>query len=243
VTNGLRDGSHDGPAYGEVLEEHRAYVQALDAAGLRVEVLPALPDFPDSLFVEDPAFVLSEAAIVLRPGAPSRLAEAAELQPELQQRFPRVEQVAEGAVDGGDILVLPDRILVGLSNRTDRSGAAAFARLMDMLGREVAVVETPAGVLHLKTGCALLDEETVLAIPALARSAMFEGFDVVVTPEGEEAAANALRLNDHLLISAAFERTADLLSARAFDIVALPTAGIRKIDAGLSCMSLRWRSA
>jgi dimethylargininase len=166
------------------------------------------------------------------------MGEAAEIAPVLKRLFPRVLRLDEGFADGGDILVLLDEILIGLSARTDRLGARRFCELAAALGRKARVVETPPGVLHLKTACALIDEETIIATPALA--GMFEGLEVIETPAGEEAAANLLRLNESILIGTDYPRTADLLSGRA-EIVPLPVAEIRKIDAGLSCMSLRWK--
>jgi dimethylargininase len=236
VVDGLRVGE-ESPTYEGVLAEFTAYAAALAAAGLAVERLDPLDAYPDSVFVEDPAFVLGEGAIVLKPGACSRMGEAAEIAPALARRFERVLTLDEGFADGGDILVLPDEILIGLSARTDRLGARRFVELARDLGRKARIVETPRGVLHLKTACALVDEGTVIATPALA--GLFEGLEVIETPPGEEKAANLLRLNEALLIGADYPRTAELLAGRA-EIVPLPVAEIRKIDAGLSCMSLRW---
>ena len=81
VVDGLRVGTHAGPGYDGVLAEFHAYVAALEDAGVEVETLAALDAFPDSVFVEDPAFVLPEGAIVLRPGAASRIGEAGEIAP------------------------------------------------------------------------------------------------------------------------------------------------------------------
>jgi len=242
VVEGLRAHQGEGPSYQGVLAEHRAYVAALEAAGLAVEVLPPLLGHPDAVFVEDPAFVLPEGAVLLRSGAPSRMDEAAALAPILRRRFETMLELDEGFADGGDILILPDEILIGLSARTDQRGAERFVELMAMLGREARIFATPAGTLHLKSACALLDEEAVVATPALAASGCFEGLEVVVTPEGEDAAANLLRVNDRVLIADGFPRTAALVAARGYAPVVLRAAEIAKVDAGLSCMSLRWLS-
>ena len=239
VVDGLRTGEA-APGYEEVLAEHLFYVTALQAAGLAVETLAPLDAYPDSMFVEDPAFVLPEAAIVLRPGACSRLGEADEIAPALRRRFERVLELDEGFADGGDILILPGEILIGLSARTDRLGAKRFCELARDLGREARIVETPPGVLHLKTACALVDRGTVIATPALAASGIFAGLEVVETPAGEEKAANLLRLNETILVGADYPATIALLAGRAPNIVPLDVAEIRKIDAGLSCLSLRW---
>jgi len=237
VVKGLRTGG-EAPEHAGLLAEFEAYAAALGAAGLAVETLAPLDDFPDSVFVEDPAFVLPEGAIVLKPGAPTRMGEAAEIAPVLERRFERVLELDEGFADGGDILVLPGEILIGLSARTDKLGAKRFCELARDLGRKARIVETPPGVLHLKTACALVDEGTMIATPALA--GMFDGFEVIETPAGEERAANLLRLNDTLLVGADYPKTIDLLAGRAANIVPLAVTEIRKIDAGLSCMSLRW---
>lgn len=244
VSGGLREGDHADPSYEGVAAEHQAYVAALGAAGVAVEVLPALEAFPDSVFVEDPALVFPEAAIVLRPGAPSRLGEAEAIRAELQSRFERVFDLdGAGHADGGDVLVTPNEVLIGLSSRTDRAGAEALAARLGEIGRPARVVQPPAGVLHLKTGCSLLDEETVIVNPAMARSGILAGFRQVVTADGEEAAANALRINEVLLLGAAFVRTRALVEALGIEVVPLAVAEIGRIDAGLSCMSLRWKQA
>lgn len=241
VVRGLSASGQEAPTHDGVLAVHRTYVEALQAADVAVEILPPLEDHPDSIFVEDPAFVLSEGAILLRPGAPSRSGEVDEIAEPLRRRFEQVLALDRGHADGGDILVLPDQVLIGLSERTDEVGAERFVALLAELGRAGRIVRTPADVLHLKTGCSLVGEETVLAVPALASTGIFEGLEVIVTADGEEAAANALRINDRLLIDGDFPRTAERLAGRGFDLVPLHVAEIRKIDAGLSCMSLRWK--
>lgn len=243
MVDGLRAGDHDGPAFSGVVDEHIAYVAALSAAGVAVEVLPPLEAFPDSVFVEDPALVFTGGAILLRPGAPSRAGEAAELAPVLRRRFDQVLSLDRGFSDGGDVLVTPGAVLIGLSGRTDAAGAQALCEALDRLGLKGRVEQTPPGVLHFKSACALLDEETVLATPAMAASGVFSGLEVVTTPPGEDAAANLVRVGDSVLAPAGYPRTLELLSARGLEVVALPATEVAKIDAGLSCMSLRWRSA
>jgi dimethylargininase len=240
VTAGLRARGGPDPDPDGVLLEHERYVVALHDAGLDVTILPPLERFPDSLFVEDPALVFGEAAILLRPGAASRRDEADALRPTLERRFPRVLAIGRGFADGGDILVTPREVLIGLSSRTDRDGAAALGTLLDSLGRASRVVDVPAGTLHLKSDCALVDEDTVLATPALADSGLFAGYRVLVVPFEERAAANAIRINDLLLLRDGFPRTHELLDGIDARIVTLPGDEIAKIDAGLSCMSLRW---
>lgn len=240
VIKGLRAHEGEGPSFDGVAREHRAYVAALTEAGVTVEILPPLEEFPDSVFIEDPAIVFSEGAILLRPGAPSRLGEAEALAPELTARFDDVQALDVGFADGGDILNLGDRILIGVSARTNEAGAERLARLLAKFGRKGEAVVTPPGVLHFKTDCALLDHETVLATPRLATSGVFRGLRVVETAPGEERAANALRVNDTLFLAAGHAGTAERVKKIGLSVVELETVEIARVDAGLSCMSLRW---
>ena len=240
VIDGLRANGGPAPTFDGVAMEHHAYVAALESAGVKVTTLAALEDFPDSIFVEDPALVFTQAAILLRPGAPSRQGEAGELSAALGSRFSNVLRLTEGFADGGDILVTPGRVLIGLSSRTDMAGAGALQKLLQSIGRESDVVRVPAGTLHLKSDCSLLDEETVLASEELAKSGLLDDYRLLMPPDDERHACNAIRVNDVVLMRAGCPRTQEMLEKQGFSVVPLPTDQIARIDAGLSCMSLRW---
>lgn len=242
VVKGLRAGGGPDPSLDALLAEHAGYIRALETAGLAVTVLDPLEEFPDAIFVEDPALVFPQAAIVLRPGAPSREGEGAFLRDALAARFGQVLDLSEGFADGGDVLAMPDKVFIGLSARTDRVGATALAALLEELGYNPVIAETPREVLHLKTASSLIDEETVLATRPLAASGIFAGYRVIEVPEGEESGANVLRVRDHLILSDRFPRIAELLDGHGAQLLRIPNAEIEKIDAGFTCMSLRWRA-
>jgi dimethylargininase len=240
VIHGLRSGGRDDPDFDTLVAQHSAYVAALQSAGLQVTVLPPLEDFPDSVFVEDPALVFSCGAILLRPGAASRIDEAWEMEPMLRKAFDTVVSLPDGNADGGDILVTRETVFIGLSARTDKAGAEALAALLGEWGFRSEIVRPPTGTLHLKTGASLVDEETMLVTRAVAESGLFPHFRRLVVPDGEEAGANVLRINAQLLAGRDYPATLDILSGHGAEIVALETSEISKIDAGLTCMSLRW---
>ncbi len=240
VIDGLRADAGEGPSYDGVVAEHAAYVEALRGAGVAVTTLPALEAFPDSVFVEDPALVFPEGAILLRLAAPSRSGEVAAIAPALCDAFDVIYELHDGFADGGDVLATGETIMVGRSARTDRIGAETLLKLLGKLGHRAEIVETPKGVLHFTTDCSLVDEETMLSTARLAASGVFKGFDTLIVPEGEEGAANALRVNDALLVGAGYPRTIDLLARRGSKVVPLATTDIEKIDARVSCMSLLW---
>jgi dimethylargininase len=138
-------------------------------------------------------------------------------------------------------MVTATEVLIGCSERTDEAGARSLAKLLLELGRRPRIVVTPPGVLHFKSDGSMLDDDTVLATPRLASAGFFSGLRVIETAPGEEAAANALRVNGDLLLGARFPRTADRLATAGYRVVGLENSEIGKLDAGFSCLSLRWR--
>lgn len=241
VTEGLRAIDVGAPDFEKVKQEHEAYIRAMTQAGVKVDVLEPLPDFPDAIFVEDPALTFPNGAILLRPGAPSRRGETEHIIGPLRQHFDTVlELPSPGFVEGGDVLRTPAKIMIGLSERTNVEGANGLVGCLEELDMVGEIVETPDDVLHFKTDCSLVDEETVFTTRRLARSGVFKDFKIITVPAGEEAAANALRVNDVVFVGANFPQSIALLTDAGFDVVPLQTTEIGKIDAGLSCMSLRW---
>ena len=166
--------------------------------------------------------------------------EGKELAPTLAARFPEVFHLNEGHADGGDILVTPGRVFIGLSARTNETGAVALQNWLESIGLTSQVVRIPSGTLHLKTDCSLVDEETILATEELAHSGVLEGLRILVVPAEERHAANALRVNDVVFVRLGCPRTQEMLVKHGLRVVPLPASEIAKIDAGLSCMSLRW---
>jgi dimethylargininase len=242
VIHGLTTQRGPRPLFESIAAEHADYVSALKECGLSAELLPPLDSYPDSIFVEDPALVFGTGAIVLRPGAQTRLGEADEIEPALRRRFRLVLRMQEGFADGGDMLLTPSGMLIGLSSRTNQTGATELAGLLQQLGISSRIVEAPAGRLHLKSDCSLIAEDVVLCTAGLAASGIFDGYRELVVPENERRAANALRLNDTVLIGEEFPQTVEMLRREGYTVKTLRVNGIGKLDAGLSCMSLRWKA-
>jgi len=220
--------------------QHRGYCDALRACGARVVTLPAVDELPDCVFVEDTAIVLEEVAVLTRPGVESRRGEVSLIEPEVARlrRVVRVE--APATLEGGDVLRLGRTLYVGLSPRTNASGAEALRRFAAPHGYEVVAVE-PRGCLHLKTGCSALDEETVLVNPDWVDAGVFRGREVLAVDASEPWAANVLHVSGSICISAAFPRTAGMLAARGYDVRAVDVSEFAKAEGGLTCMSLLFR--
>lgn len=242
IIRGLRAVDTGNPDLALMEAHHAAYIAALRSTGAEVTVLDALEAYPDSVFVEDTALCLPEGAVIMRPGAPSRLGEAAEMEPHLSALYSEIRRIegADSFIEGGDILMGETEILVGRSARTNAEGIAELAHLVADWGQVVREVHTPPGVLHFKTDCSLMDAETVLATDRLAASGCFSGYRVIAVAEGEEAAANAIRFNGIVLFPAGFPKTRDRLLAAGYEVVEIGNSECQKIDGGMSCLSLRF---
>jgi dimethylargininase len=222
--------------------QHRAYRDALAAAGAEVVDLDADGALPDSVFIEDAAVVLDELALLTRPGTPTRRAEPERVAAELSKRRRRHERIqAPGTLEGGDVLRIGRRVFVGSSTRTDRAGIEQFAGIVHRYGYKAIHVEV-RGSLHLKTACTALDDETLLLNPAWLDAAAFEGFDTIAVADDEPFAANVLRIGATLIANAAFPHTLERVRAHAQRtgqrVLHVDISEFGKAEAGLTCMSL-----
>jgi dimethylargininase len=223
--------------------QHAAYVAALRDTGLAVDVLPADPRHPDSVFVEDAALIVGDAAIITRPGAPTRAGETAAIAEALGAHFPDLKRItAPGTVDGGDICETDAAVLIGVSARTNEAGARQLAAMLEALGRvaELIDIRQVPGLLHLKTGMGYLGDGRLALAPEVPDLAAFARFEVVRLDPAEAYAANCVRVNDKVLIPTGAPRFADRLAALGYTPLALDMSEFRKMDGGLSCLSLRF---
>ena len=228
------------PKYEIVIKEHENYIKTLKNSGVNVISLAPLEDFPDSIFVEDPALTFLDFCIILRPGADTRFGEREVFESEAKQYFEKVFSLDNGTVEGGDVLRINNHFIIGLSDRTNKYGAEDLAKKLIYLGATVEISKTPKGILHFKSECSLLDDETIFLTRRMSETKFFsKNYRTVEVPIGEEIAANSLRVNENLIIPRGFNKTQELLS-KNYNIKLLDVNEISKVDAGLSCMSIRW---
>jgi len=240
---GLTQAGEGAPDPALALEQHQRYCEALAACGLSLTVLPADPRHPDGCFVEDTALVTERGAIIARPGAPSRRGETQVIEAALKGLFPSIPRIeAPGTLDAGDVCEADGHFLIGLSARTNEAGAGQLAGHLLKLGCRADIVDIRAlrELLHLKTRIAYLGEGRMLATAGFPRIRALAAYEIVEVPAGERYAANALRVNDRVLLAAGYPATRAAVEALGFDVVALDMSEFRKLDGGLSCLSLRW---
>ena len=241
VTNGLRAEDHGTPDVKQMLKDHAHYVATLQETGAQIIELPAIEEYPDSVFVEDDALCLKECAILMRPGAPSRLGEVQMIAPTIRAHYEQVFEITgPGHIEGGDILTTSREILVGKSARTDAAGVEELRSIVAPFGYTVREVQTPADVLHFKTDCSILDDDTILSTKRLDVTGCFENYRVLYTADGEEASANTIRFNQFVIMPAGFPNTASMLRDNGFEVREINNTECAKIDGGMSCLSLRF---
>jgi dimethylargininase len=227
------------PDYELLLAQHAAYVQTLRALGLQVIALEAHPGYPDGYFVEDTAVVTPRVAVIARPGAEARRGEEEAIAPVLARYRPTVRIQAPGTVDGGDVLMVGNHVYVGISERTNEEGARQLERALVSYGHTWTPVPVGAG-LHLKSGVNCVGENTLLLGEAFARRDEFRVHERIVVDADEAYAANTLWVNGCLIVPRGYPRTREKLGALGLEIVELDVSEMRKMDGGLTCLSLRF---
>lgn len=216
-----------------------SYLEALLSLGLKVTVLPAAPEYPDAHFVEDTAVIMPELAIITHPGAPSRQGEEATIAP-LLAREKTIQSLSQlGHMDGGDVMLVGKRFFIGLTTRTDEAGIGEFAAWVEPLGYTVTAVGMSAG-LHLKSIVNYVGGNTLLLSEEYLHHSAFAEFDKVVIPQEEAYAGNTLWINDTLITPAGYPYTLQQLQKLALPIIQLETSEFKKMDGGLTCLSLRF---
>jgi dimethylargininase len=223
--------------YARAVAEHAQYEAALTALGCRVDRLPDAPDLPDSVFVEDAAVVVEEVAVIARPGAASRRPEVQAMADALRPHRPLAFIEAPGTLDGGDVLVTPGRVFVGISGRTNEQGVGQLRSLLAPHGYGVIGVPV-AGCLHLKSAVTLAAEGLLVVNPGWIDSSVFEGFELIAVDPSEPAAANVLRLGERVICAEEHPKTRERLSARGLVTQPVPAGELAKAEGGVTCCSV-----
>jgi dimethylargininase len=222
---------------GKAMEQHRAYEACLAGLGVEVISLPADDFFPDGVFVEDPAIVLDEVAIITRPGAESRRGETESIARALSP-FRELRHIsAPATLEGGDVLTVGRTLYVGLSRRTNREGAAQLADVVGLFGYRVVPVEV-TGCLHLKSGACWAGGDVILANRAWVDARQFDGLRIIEVPCDEPAAADVLPVGGVVLVPGKFVRSCEVLMGAGIRVQAIDVSELQKAEAVVTCMSL-----
>ena len=222
---------------GRASMEHANYLAILFELGIEVITIPADPELPDCVFVEDQAFVLDELAVITRSGARSRRAERDAIAQELSQLRPLQWIRKPGRIDGGDILRLGRRLFVGRSSRSDDEGLRQLAKIVQPLDYEVIAMPMK-GCLHLKSACCPVGESRVIANRDWIDDTVLDSIEVIDVPKTEPYGANVLTIKNHAIVSAAHPQTEQLLREQGLTTHRVDNTELLKAESGVTCCSL-----
>ena len=239
ITSGLYPGK---PDYKLALDQHGAYIEALKKCDVDVTILPPDEDYPDSCFVEDPAVLTEKCAIITNPGAASRNGETSSIEETIRKFYPeeRIEHICHpGTLEGGDVMMCGDHFYVGRSQRTNEEGIRQFADILGKYGYYCSEVKLEE-VLHLKTGVNYLENNNLLVSGEFIHKPEFQKYNRYVIPEEEAYAANCIWVNGRVIVPAGYPAVLKAVQTMGYETIEVDTSEFRKLDGGLSCLSLRF---
>ncbi len=243
LTEGITSGLYPGkPDYELALRQHDAYIAALKQCGVDVTVLPADEAYPDSCFVEDPAILTRSCAIITNPGAPTRKGEVPAILEAVKQFYPeeKIEFIHDpGTLEGGDVMMVGDHFFVGRSARTNEEGILQLTAILAKYGMTCSEVPLTE-VLHLKTGVNYLENGNMLVSGEFVDKPDFAAYHRVQIPEEEAYAANCIWVNDTVIVPEGYPAVLAAVQGLGYKTLTVDTSEYRKIDGGLSCLSLRF---
>lgn len=241
LVNGITSAPELGkPDYGLAIKQHDAYIEALKSCGVEVTVLKADERFPDSCFVEDVAVCTKKFAVITNPGTPSRKGEEKEIIEVIKKFYNDIECIKKpGTLEGGDVMMVKNHFYIGLSKRTNREGAEQLIKVLGKYGMSGSIVEI-SEMLHLKSGLAYLEDNVLLVTGEFINNLEFKKFNKIIIDKEETYSANCIRVNDYVLIPAGYPKTKEKIKAAGFKAIVVDTSEYRKVNGGLSCLSLRF---
>ncbi|BAQ54558.1 dimethylarginine dimethylaminohydrolase family protein [Mycoplasmopsis arginini] len=232
------------PIYDLALIQHDKYIEALKSCGVNVTVCPKSEQFPDSCFVEDTAVIVTgEIAILSNPGAASRNGEKHEMLPYLEKFFDKdhlFKIEAPGTLDGGDVMMVGDTYYVGMSERTNREGIRQFHNILASVGKKCIPVPMTE-MLHLKTGVNYLEHNNLLISGEFLHYPTFKDFNQIVVDKSEGYAANCIWVNETVIVPEGYPNVLKAVQDLGiYRVITCDTSEYKKLDGGLSCLSLRF---
>lgn len=241
MTHGLTTSAHLGkPNYDLALVQHQRYIDALTRCKVEVTVLPALESHPNSCFVEDVALIADNYALLTRPGVPSRQEEVNKVAELIHCFFKRPHKITSpGTLEGGDVLQINNQFFIGLSSRTNEEGAQQMMRSLATLGYVASIIPLKE-LFHLKTGVSALSERCVLVCGELINHPALASLKQIIISPFEAYAANCITVNGTVLMAQGYPNTKKAIRDLGYPIIELDMSEFRKLDGGLSCLSIRF---
>lgn len=230
------------PIYEKALAQHDAYIEALKKTGVEVTVLEAMEEYPDSCFVEDTAVLTPKVAIISNPGAKTRKEESKYMIDTIKKFFPedKIEYIKDpGTMEGGDVMMVGNHYYIGKSARTNSEGIRQFIAILEKYGHTGSEV-TLTEMLHLKTGVNYLENNNMLVYGEFVEKEDFKEFNKYIITDDENYSANCIWMNGTVIVPEGYPKTLKAVEDFGYKTLVVDTSEYRKIDGGLSCLSLRF---
>lgn len=240
IVKGITTSNLGEPDYQKALQQHEKYIAALKNCGLEVTIMAAEEGLPDSTFIEDCAVLTERCAIITNLGIGSRKGEEISVEAVLDDLYVNIAHIEEpGTLEGGDVLRVGDHFYIGITARTNTVGANQLIRLLENFGYTGSTISV-AQALHLKTGLAYLGDNYMVLAGEFIGNPAFGGFNAIIIDEDESYAANCIRINDYVLVPARYRKSKNSIADAGYNIIEIDVSEFRKIDGGISCLSLRY---
>lgn len=241
--NGITSADMGAPIIRVAQSQHDAYCRVLRECGVDVMVLEADQRFPDSTFIEDTAVLTEECAVIANPGEVTRRGEVAYVEKVLAESFPKIEYISTpGTLDGGDVCRAEDHFYIGLSGRTNLSGARQLENILAREGYTSSLIPLAdfSPLLHLKSGIAYIGDNVMVAHQDFASLEQIKKHKIIWVKPDQAYAANCVRVNNFVLIAEGYPRVKKMIKGQGFNCIVLSMSEFQKMDGGLSCLSLRF---
>jgi dimethylargininase len=240
ITEGITTSDIGKPVYNIALEQHSKYAAALQQLGLKIHTIPAKEQFPDSTFIEDVAVCTSVFCTITSPGAPSRRGETTGMKEVMMEFFNSFEEIKlPGTLEAGDVMMAGNHFYIGISGRTNHNGADQLITIVQKHGYTGTKIPLKK-MLHLKTGVSYLENNNLLVSGEFINTPEFGKFNRIIVDDDESYSANSLWINGKVLVPAGFPKTREKIEKAGYETIVLDVSEFRKVDGGLSCLSLRF---
>ena len=240
MINGITSSRLGKPVYTLAMEQHARYIETLRQLGLNVRVLPEKEIFPDSTFIEDVCLCTPSCAVITRPAVPSRRGEITGMREILSEYYNSIEEIVfPGTLEAGDVMMVGNHYFIGISSRTNIEGSDQLIKILrkyNMTGSKITLKK----MLHLKSGISYLENNNILISGEFISAKEFQEFKRIEVNENENYAANSLWINGKVLVPEGFPKTRNKIEKAGYETIALEVTEFRKVDGGLSCLSLRF---
>ena len=215
-------------------EQHNKYCKTLSELGLEIIELPIKNDFPDSCFVEDNAVVHQSRALITRMGEESRRGEDVDVEDVLKQHLAVKRAVVPATIEGGDIIHLPDRLICGITQRTNNHGVN---QMMEWLDVKVDTITNP-DIVHLKSYMKYLGKETMITTEEYRNHPLLKNLSLLIVPKEESYSVNCLAIGDAVVMSNRFSNTHEMVKSAGYEVITLNMSEFEKCQASLTCLSI-----